>query len=129
MSRLSRFVLAWGLACTAFVAPEARADESQPSTPLAPALVLPAPPSLAKRRLSDEDIERKEDGGYFTGVPLLAYDPNFGFGLGARVYYYYDGHQDDPLYDYTPYLHRVFAQAFATTGGAQDHLIDYDAPA
>jgi hypothetical protein len=116
---MRRFVIALSIA--ALVAPDARADDAPP--------VLPAPPSLAKRRLTDEDIERKEEGGYFTGVPLFAYDPNFGFGFGARAYYYYDGRKDDPLYDYTPYLHRVFAQGFATTGGAQDHVLDYDAPA
>jgi outer membrane protein assembly factor BamA len=79
--------------------------------------------------LTDEDYARKVEGYYFTGLPLFAYDPNFGFGGGARVYYYYDGHRSDPLFAYTPYLHRVYAQAFASTGGAQDHVIDYDAPA
>jgi hypothetical protein len=87
--------------------------------------VTQAPPGVAaKQRLSDEDYARKVDGGYFTGVPLFSYDPNFGFGFGARVHYYYDGHKDDPLFAYTPYLHRVFAQGFATTGGAQDQVID-----
>ena len=99
----------------------ARADDT-PSPP-------PPPGLTAKHRLSDDDYARKEDGGYFTGVPLFAYDPNFGYGFGARAYYYYDGHRGDPLFAYTPYLHRVFAQVFASTGGAQDHLIDYDAPA
>ena len=98
----------------------ARADDT-PSPP-------PPPGLTAKHRLSDDDYARKEDGGYFTGVPLFAYDPNFGYGFGARAYYYYDGHRGDPLFAYTPYLHRVFAQVFASTGGAQDHLIDYDAP-
>jgi hypothetical protein len=87
----------------------------------------PAPGVAAKNRLSDEDYARKVEGGYLTGVWLFSYDPNFGF--GARIYSYYDGHRDDPLFAYTPYLHRVFAQGFATTGGAQDHVIDYDAPA
>ncbi|HEY3816373.1 MAG TPA: DUF5982 domain-containing protein [Polyangiaceae bacterium] len=101
-------------------APDARADDT-PSPP--------PPASLSRRRLSDEDLARKEEGGYLTGVPLFAYDPNFGYGFGARAYYYYDGHRTDPLFAYTPYLQRVFAQVFASTGGAQDHLIDYDAPA
>jgi hypothetical protein len=90
----------------------------------------PPPPGVTgKQRLSDDDYARKVEGGYVTGVPLFAYDPNLGFGFGARLYYYYDGHRDDPLFAYTPYVHRVFAQGFATTGGAQDHVIDYDAPA
>jgi hypothetical protein len=127
MPRLRPPVLAWGLVLAALAAPDARADDTPSSpSPLAPP---PPPPSLARRRVSDDDLSRKEEGGYFTGVPLFAYDPNFGFGFGARVYYYYDGHKGDPLFAYTPYLHRVFAQVFASTGGAQDHLIDYDAPA
>jgi hypothetical protein len=113
-------VASW-LACFALAASEARADDT-PSPP-------PPPGLSAKKRLSDEDYARKEEGGYFTGLPLFAYDPNFGFGFGARVYYYYDGHRKDSLYAYTPYLHRVFVQGFASTGGAQDHVIDYDAPA
>ncbi|MGO9833567.1 MAG: DUF5982 domain-containing protein [Polyangiaceae bacterium] len=26
------------------------------------------------------------EGGYVAGVPIFSYDPNFGFGLGARLY-------------------------------------------
>ena len=104
----------------ALAARDARADDAPP----------PPPPGLsAKQHLSDEDYARKEEGGYLTGLPLFAYDPNFGYGFGARVYYYYDGHRKDSLFAYTPYLHRVFVQGFASTGGAQDHVIDYDAPA
>jgi outer membrane protein assembly factor BamA len=82
----------------------------------------------AKRRLSDDDLARKEEGFYVTGLPLFAYDPTIGFGGGARAYLYYDGHRSDPSFAYTPYLHRVFAQIFAGTGGVQDHIVDWDAP-
>jgi hypothetical protein len=110
----------------------AAADEptGASGSPSARAVPSTPPPGVAaKQHLSDEDYARKVQGGYFTGVPLFAYDPNLGFGFGGRLYYYYDGYRDNPLFAYTPYLDRVFAQAFATTGGAQDHLIDYDAPA
>jgi len=82
----------------------------------------------AKRRLGDDDLARKEEGFYVTGLPLFAYDPTIGFGGGARAYLYYDGHRSDPSFAYTPYLHRVFAQIFAGTGGVQDHIVDWDAP-
>jgi hypothetical protein len=113
---------------------DVRADEapvaSAPSVPPGSVPTARPPASLgAKKRLTDEDYARKIDGYYFTGLPLFAYDPNFGFGGGARVYYYYDGHRSDPLFAYTPYLHRVYAQGFASTGGEQDHVVDYDAPA
>jgi hypothetical protein len=109
---------------------DARADDAPSPSPSAPAPPMPPPPPGlgSKHRLSDDDYARKEDGGYFTGVPLFAYDPNFGYGFGARAYYYYDGHRGDPLFAYTPYLHRLIVQAFISTAGAQDQLIDYDAP-
>jgi outer membrane protein assembly factor BamA len=44
------------------------------------------------------------------------------------VYYYQDGQRSDPRFAYTPYLHRLYVQGFATTGGQQYHTIDYDAP-
>lgn len=96
-----------------------------------PAIPPRRPPAglAAKRRLTDEDFDRKNEDFYVTGLPLIAYDPLIGFGAGARVYLYYDGKKDDPLFGYTPYLHRVYAQFFYGTGGVQDHVIDYDAPA
>jgi hypothetical protein len=133
-ARASRAFAVWfGIVAAISISTAAFADnpiDTTDSKPSGAVLTTRAPAAVAaKQRLSEEDYARKVDGGYFTGVPLFSYDPNFGFGFGARVYYYYDGHRRDPLFAYTPYLDRVFAQAFATTGGAQDHLIDYDAPA
>lgn len=92
---------------------------------------VPPPPAEfgRKRRIADEDLARKKEGGYFTGLPLANFDADSGFGAGARAYYYWDGKRTDPLFAYTPYAHRVFAQAFASTGGLQFHWLDYDAPA
>jgi hypothetical protein len=80
-------------------------------------------------RLSDEDYAKKKERGYVTGLPIANSDPNSGVGLGARVYYYFNGTREDARFAYTPYLHRVFLQAFASTGGLQFHWLDYDAPA
>src|SRR3954471_21957496 len=79
-------------------------------------------------QISPEDLARKNEGGHFTGVPLAAYSVDFGFGFGARVYYYWNGHRGDPRFAETPYLHRVFLQVFGTTHGQQYHWLDYDAP-
>jgi Omp85 superfamily domain len=96
---------------------------------LAHAEVPPAPEGLGqKARLRDDDLARKKDGGYFTGLPLANYDHDTGFGFGARLYYFDDGDRDDPFFAYTPYLQRVFAQGFATTSGVQYHWLDYDSP-
>ena len=78
--------------------------------------------------ISADDLARKNEGGYFTGLPLVAYSTDIGFGAGARAYYYYDGDRSDPRFATTPYLYRVFLQGFASTGGVQFHWLDFDAP-
>jgi Omp85 superfamily domain len=99
-----------------------------PPPPPAPILPLPPPPPgfEARRPLDPADYEQKPEGGYATGLPLVNYDSNTGLGFGARGYYYYDGARSDPRFAYTPYLHRVFVQAFFTTGGLQYHWLDID---
>lgn len=91
----------------------------------------PKPPEGldSKAPLSPADLARKNEDGYFTGLPLANVDPSTGVGFGARAYYYNNGKRTDPRFPYTPYLHRVFLQLFATTGGLQFHWLDYDAPA
>lgn len=107
-------------------APSASAAGTQPAEPR-----LPPPPAGYEGRdpLSPDDYRRKNEGSYFTGLPLAAFDPNVGFGAGARVYYYYNGEREDRRFAYTPYLYRVFLQGFATLGGLQFHWLDFDAPA
>ncbi len=79
-------------------------------------------------RLTPADLARKNEGGYFTGLPLFAFSTDIGFGFGARAYYYWNGTRDDARFATTPYLHRVFLQAFVSTRGIQYHWLDYDAP-
>lgn len=79
-------------------------------------------------RLSGDDLGRKNEGSYVTGVPLFAYNVDFGFGGGARAYYYWNGERSDPRFAVTPYLARVFLNLFVTTRGVQYHWIDLDAP-
>jgi outer membrane protein assembly factor BamA len=81
-----------------------------------------------KTPLTDYDLARKREGAYLTGLPIVDSDPDTGFGLGARVYRYWNGTREDPLFAYTPYRHAVFAQVFFTTNGYQEHLLSYDAP-
>jgi outer membrane protein assembly factor BamA len=79
-------------------------------------------------KLAPDDLAHKKDGGYVTGLPLVAYGTDIGLGLGARAYYYWDGHPDDPRFADTPYLYRLFLQAFVSTRGLQFHWLDFDAP-
>src|SRR5688500_2448781 len=67
-----------------------------------------------RKRRSPQEDERKRESWYLTGLPLAAYDPNFGIGGGARAYSYFNGDRSDPLFSYTPYFHRLFLQGFAT---------------
>jgi outer membrane protein assembly factor BamA len=78
--------------------------------------------------MTPADLARKAERGYFTGVPLAAYSVDFGFGGGARGYYYWNGTRDDDRFARTPYLHRVFLNVFLTSKGLQYHWLDYDGP-
>lgn len=78
--------------------------------------------------LSPADLARKSERGHVTAIPLAAYSVDFGLGGGGRVYYFWNGRRSDARFAYTPYLHRIFLQVFATTGGLQYHWLDYDAP-
>jgi len=101
-------------------------EQAKPAPPRDPTLL---PELMAKkRRMRDDDLADKVEGRYFTGLPLVNSDPDTGFGFGARVYMFNNGPKPDKMFEYTPYRHRVYAQAFFTTNGYQYHTIDYDAP-
>ncbi len=111
------------------VATSAAPPAAEPPDPKKPVLTLPPPDSMRDRpALLPEEYARKKEGKYVTGLPIANSDPTSGFGFGARVYFYDNGHRDDRRFGYTPYLHRVFAQAFFSTKGLQFHWLDYDAP-
>ncbi|MCX5744896.1 MAG: BamA/TamA family outer membrane protein [Proteobacteria bacterium] len=76
--------------------------------------------------LTPDDLARKNEKGYVTGLPLFAYSTDIG--VGARAYYFWNGTRGDPRFARTPYLHRLFVQGFVTTHGLQFHWLDYDAP-
>jgi surface antigen Omp85-like protein len=109
----------------------ARVEPANAGARVEPASAEPASADVgeydARRRLGPAESAAKAEGGYFTGLPLINYDSNTGLGLGARGYYYYDGERSDPRFEHTPYLYRVFLQAFLTTGGYQFHWLDIDA--
>jgi hypothetical protein len=132
-------LVALALAAISSAATPARGDELK--TPAERAADRPSyldfqrerPPPIESLRLRppliEEEYRRKKENNYFTGLPLANSDPNTGFGFGARVYYYRNGDRSDPRFAYTPYLHRIFLQAFFSTKGLQFHWLDYDAPA
>jgi len=105
---------------------------SEPGTPTPPSAAASSAASDAseydeRRRLGAAELAAKAEGGYVTGLPLIDYDTNTGLGLGVRGYYYFDGYRDDPRFEHTPYLYRIFLQGYATLGGYQYHWLDVDA--
>lgn len=105
------------------IAGSARAEPAPPSSTSRPA----APSWIAEKpRLHDDELRKKVEGSYPTGVPLLDADPDTGYGGGGRGYYYWNGDRSDPLFEYTPYRHRVYLQVFASNKGYQDHQLDYE---
>ncbi len=81
-----------------------------------------------KTKMSDESVSKKEEGSYFTGLPLINYDANKGLGYGARMFWYDNGSKDDPTFEYVPYRQTAFIQFFQTTNGFSRHMIRYEAP-
>lgn len=79
-----------------------------------------------KPSLHPDDLAKKVIGSYPTGIPFVDYDPDTGWGVGARGYYYWNGDRSDPFFAYTPYRHRLMLQAYATSGGFQDHQVDWE---
>src|SRR5262249_14050644 len=83
-------------------------------------------PTFLKNKHPLPDSDEKTEGGYVTGLPLLAYDTNTKVGLGVGGYFTQNGPRSDVFYAYTPYRFRVFLQIFATTGGYQQHQLSLD---
>ncbi|TGK00424.1 peptide-binding protein [Leptospira selangorensis] len=81
-----------------------------------------------KRQLCKKDLEKKKEGWFPTGLPLLNSDPNTGIGYGIRVFAYNNGKKEDPFFEYTPYKFRIYAQYFNTTKQRQYQDVAFDAP-
>ncbi len=82
----------------------------------------------AKPKLTHSQIEDKQDGSYFTGLPIVNYDADKGFGYGARVYWHDNGEKSSPLFEMTPYKYEIYGQFLQTTNGWQYHVLHFDAP-
>src|ERR1700723_1188085 len=115
------------LLAATWMAHAADAAAQDASTP-APAVDLPppSPPVWAAGRATVPDAESKVAGGFPDVLPLVAYDTNTGLGLGVGGHYTLTGSRTDPLFAYTPYRHRFYAQVYVTTGGYQQHILSYD---
>ena len=86
------------------------------------------PPFARARRLSAQDVAKKKEGTFFTGLPDLSSDPVAGQGLGVRGAMFFNGRRSDPLFAYTPYRARLSVAAFATTAEAREFAARIDLP-
>jgi len=86
------------------------------------------PPFARARRLSAQDVAKKKEGTFFTGLPDFSSDPVAGQGLGVRGAVFFNGNRTDPLFAYTPYRARLSVAAFATTAEAREFSAKLDVP-
>jgi hypothetical protein len=79
-------------------------------------------------KLSEDNLAKKKEGYYVTGLPLIYGNSDDGFGYGARVYLYNNGNRVDPYFDSTPYFMQLYAQFAQTTKGVMYDEINLDMP-
>jgi hypothetical protein len=77
-------------------------------------------------KLDSETLEKKKRGWYFTGMPLLNYTSDNGFGFGAGGYFYNNGRDDDDGFDEVPYFTQLYAQFYQTTMGWSQYELRWD---
>jgi len=82
----------------------------------------------AKPKLTQSQVEDKQTGSYFTGLPIINYDSDTGLGYGARVYWHDNGDKESSLFEYTPYKYEIYGQFLKSTNGWQYHVLHFDAP-
>lgn len=80
------------------------------------------------KRLSDEDLQNKREGTYFTGVPEFSSDPLNGFGYGVEGSIYFNGKKSDPFFAYTPYRRKIDVVLFNTTNNQREVMVKLDIP-
>lgn len=83
---------------------------------------------IKSKRMSDDDLAKKREGTFFTGIPDFSSDPVTGFGFGLRTNTYWNGNRDNPLYPYTPYLAKLKANAAYYTSNAREIALSIDVP-
>ncbi len=84
--------------------------------------------SFAAAKLSPEDLEKKNEGWYPSGLPLVNASSDAGVGYGVRLYMYDNGTKADDHFDSTPYFTRLYGQFFQTTKGQAFHELNLDMP-
>ncbi|MFT5645395.1 MAG: hypothetical protein ACI976_000065 [Aureispira sp.] len=83
---------------------------------------------IKSRKMSAEDLLKKREGLFITGIPDFSSDPVSGFGFGIRSNVYLNGERTNPLFAYTPYLAKLKANAAYYTSNARELVLSLDVP-
>lgn len=91
--------------------------------------VLPPPHFMRYKKPQPEMLLKdKDEGFYFTPMPIIAWDPDTEFNIGAAIQFFNNGKKDSPFFRYTPYRWTVATQALVSTGGVFQVLSYFDMP-
>ncbi len=80
------------------------------------------------KRLDENELKNKREGWYTTVLPVVSADPVRGNGFGIRANLFNNGEKSSPLFEYQPYVYRIGAQAFKSSGMAESHGLFFDSP-
>lgn len=83
---------------------------------------------VKSKRMSDDDLLKKKEGTFFTGIPDFSSDPVTGFGFGVRSNVYWNGDRTNFLFPYTPYLAKLKVNAAYYTSNARELVMSLDVP-
>ncbi|MFE3870430.1 BamA/TamA family outer membrane protein [Flavobacterium sp. ZS1P70] len=83
---------------------------------------------IKSKKMSDDDVLKKREGTFVTGLPDFSADPVTGFGFGIRSNVYWNGEPTNPLFAYTPYLAKLKANAAYYTSNARELILSLDVP-
>jgi outer membrane protein assembly factor BamA len=109
--------------------PEALAADAQAGVP------SETPPESAvpdfarhKRKIPDLLLKQKKEGRYIIPIPMIGWDPDLGFNLGAGIFFFDNGKKESPFFEITPYRQLLSLQAQITTQRVLQVLANYDQP-
>lgn len=83
---------------------------------------------IQSKKMSDEDVAKKKEGTFITGIPDFSSDPVTGLGFGLRSNIYWNGERTHPFFAYTPYLAKMKANAAYYTSNARELILSLDIP-
>jgi hypothetical protein len=76
----------------------------------------PPPPDFLDRKspVPKEILDKKTEGWYLTGIPLMGVDPEVGAVLGAQAQIFDNGPRSSPFFAYAPYRRQLQIGAAST---------------